>query len=149
MAAEEARPPQGRRPLPDPLPAAEAQTACRGEACLALVGRADLSELRWHPLLREWVTIAPWRQDRTYHPADESCPLCPTRPGGPETEVPEDYHIAVFENRFPSYSGEGGGRCEVVCYTSAHSSSLGEQSVEHIRDLVEVWTDRTEALSAV
>src|SRR5207253_4846644 len=36
-----------------------------------------------------------------------------------------------------------------VCYTSAHSSSLGEQSVEHIRDLVEVWTDRTEALSAV
>jgi UDPglucose--hexose-1-phosphate uridylyltransferase len=108
-----------------------------------------VSELRWHPLLREWVTVAPWRQDRTYHPPAEFCPLCPTRPGGPETEIPEaDYHIAVFENRFPSYTGKQ-GRSEVVCYTPEHSSSLGQQSVEHIRDLVEVWTDRTEELSGL
>jgi UDPglucose--hexose-1-phosphate uridylyltransferase len=105
-----------------------------------------LSELRWHPLLEEWVTVAPWRQDRTYHPATEHCPLCPTRPGQLETEIPEpDYHIAVFENRFPSFSGEQ-GRCEVVCYTSAHDSSLGEQSADHIRDLIEVWRDRTREL---
>jgi UDPglucose--hexose-1-phosphate uridylyltransferase len=108
-----------------------------------------VSELRWHPLLREWVTVAPWRQDRTYHPPAEFCPLCPTLPGGPETEIPEpDYQIAVFENRFPSYTREQ-GRCEVVCYTPEHSSSLGEQPVEHIRDLVEVWTDRTEELSGL
>jgi UDPglucose--hexose-1-phosphate uridylyltransferase len=101
-----------------------------------------LSELRWHPLLRQWVTVAPWRQDRTYHPPSDLCPLCPTRPGGPETEIPEpEYHIAVFENRFPAYTGEQ-GRCEVVCYTSDHDSSLGAQPVEHIRDLVEVWRDR-------
>lgn len=101
-----------------------------------------MSELRWHPLLRQWVTVAPWRQDRTYHPPADLCPLCPTRPGGPETEIPEpDYHIAVFENRFPAYTGEQ-GRCEVVCYTSEHDSSLGAQPVEHIRDLVEVWRDR-------
>jgi len=64
-----------------------------------------VSELRWNPLLEEWVTVAPWRQDRTYHPPAEHCPLCPTRPGEPETEIPEpDYHIVVFENRFPSYT---------------------------------------------
>ena len=105
-----------------------------------------MSELRWHPLLEEWVTVAPWRQDRIYHPAADHCPLCPTKPGGPETEIPEpDYHIAVFENRFPAFTGEQ-GRCEVVCYTPVHDSSLGEQTVEHIRDLIEVWRDRTHEL---
>jgi UDPglucose--hexose-1-phosphate uridylyltransferase len=106
-----------------------------------------VSELRWHPLLEEWVTVAPWRQERTYHPPADHCPLCPTRPGLPATEIPEpDYHIAVFENRFPSYSGDQ-GRCEVVCYTSDHDSSLGEQSVAHIGDLIEVWKDRTRELA--
>ncbi len=69
--------------------------------------------------------------------------MCPTRPGKEETEIPEpDYHIAVFENRFPAYTGDQ-GRCEVVCYTPDHDSSLGEQTVEHIQNLVEVWRDRT------
>ncbi len=108
-----------------------------------------MSELRWHPLLRQWVTVAPWRQERTYHPPADLCPLCPTKPGGPETEISEPaYHIAVFENRFPAYTGDQ-GRCEVVCYTSDHDSSLGEQPVEHIRDLVEVWQDRFAELSAL
>ena len=76
-----------------------------------------MSELRWNPLLEEWVTVAPWRQDRTYHPTADHCPLCPTRPGHAETEIPEpDYYIAVFENRFPSYAGEQ-GRCEVLVTT--------------------------------
>ncbi len=106
-----------------------------------------MSELRWHPLLEEWVTVAPWRQDRTYHPPASHCPLCPTRPGTMLTEIPEpDYYIAVFENRYPSYTGEQ-GRCEVVCYTPDHDSSLGEQTVEHIQDLITVWRDRTEELS--
>ena len=106
-----------------------------------------MSELRWHPLLQEWVTVAPWRQERTYHPPADHCPLCPTRPGRAETEVPEpDYHIAVFENRFPAYTGTQ-GRCEVVCYTSDHHSSLGAQPLWHIEDLVEVWQDRTAELS--
>ncbi len=108
-----------------------------------------MSELRWHPLLEEWVTVAPWRQDRTYHPPEDHCPLCPTRPGKMETEIPEpDYHIAVFENRFPSFTGEQ-GRCEVVCYTPDHESSLGAQSVRHIRDLIEVWRDRTRELASL
>jgi UDPglucose--hexose-1-phosphate uridylyltransferase len=106
-----------------------------------------MSELRWNPLLREWVTDAPCRQDRTYHPPAEHCPLCPTRSSGQPTEIPvPEYHIAVFENRFPAYTGEQ-GRCEVVCYTQDHDSSLGAQSAEHVRDLIEVWTDRTAELS--
>lgn len=61
--------------------------------------------------------------------------------------MPEpDYHIAVFENRFPAYRGEQ-GRCEVVCYTPDHDSSLGAQPLEQIEDLIEVWQDRTADLS--
>ena len=64
----------------------------------------------------------------------------------PATEIPDpDYHIVVFENRFPSYTGDQ-GRAEVVCYTPDHDSSLGQQSVDHIRDLIEVWRDRTAEL---
>ncbi len=62
-----------------------------------------MSELRWNPLLGEWVATATHRQDRTFLPPKDHCPLCPTQPGGFPTEVPEsDYDIVVFENRFPS-----------------------------------------------
>jgi UDPglucose--hexose-1-phosphate uridylyltransferase len=108
-----------------------------------------VTELRWHPLLEQWVTVAPARQDRTYHPVEAECPLCPTRAGARETEIPlPDYHIAVFENLFPSFTPDH-GRCEVVCYTADHESSLGAQPISHIEDLVEVWQDRFAELSRV
>ena len=62
-----------------------------------------MSELRWNPLLGEWVATATHRQERTFMPPADYCPLCPTKPGGFPTEVPEPtYDIVVFENRFPS-----------------------------------------------
>ena len=118
-----------------------------------------MAELRWNPQLREWVIVASHRQERTYKPPAEYCPLCPTLPGEFPTEVPaEEYEIVVFENRFPSLSQpppplevEGSalyhtalaeGVCEVVLYSSNHHSSLAQESVEHIQKLIEVWTDR-------
>jgi UDPglucose--hexose-1-phosphate uridylyltransferase len=62
-----------------------------------------VSELRWHPLTGEWVATATHRQERTFLPPPDYCPLCPTKPGGFPTEIPEaTYDIVVFENRFPS-----------------------------------------------
>jgi len=125
-----------------------------------------MSELRWHPLLGEWVATATHRQDRTFLPPADFCPLCPTKPGGFPTEVPEpDYDIVVFENRFPSLSPnppepaiEGDdfyrvrpsiGECEVVVYSPNHSSTLAQEPVEQIYKLVQVWTDRFRELSAL
>ncbi|HEX8367978.1 MAG TPA: galactose-1-phosphate uridylyltransferase [Pyrinomonadaceae bacterium] len=125
-----------------------------------------MSELRWHPLLGEWVATATHRQDRTFLPPADFCPLCPTKPGGFPTEIPESsYDIAVFENRFPSLSPtppepaiEGDdfypvqpsfGECEVVVYTPNHSSTLANEPVEQIYKLVQVWTDRFRDLSAL
>ncbi|MDQ6652497.1 MAG: galactose-1-phosphate uridylyltransferase [Acidobacteriota bacterium] len=125
-----------------------------------------MSELRWNPLLGEWIATATHRQDRTFLPPDDFCPLCPTQAGGFPTEVPEsNYDIAVFENRFPSLMSipedpvvEGSelypvrpaqGVCEVILYSANHTSSLAQEPVEQIYKLVRVWTDRFRELGAL
>jgi UDPglucose--hexose-1-phosphate uridylyltransferase len=125
-----------------------------------------VSELRWNPLLGEWVVTATRRQERTFLPPSDVCPLCPTRPGGFPTEVPaEDFDIVAFENRFPSFEAnppmpavEGSdlypvrparGVCEVVLYSPRHDSSLAAEPVEQIYKLIRVWTDRYAELGAL
>lgn len=125
-----------------------------------------MSELRWNPLLGEWVVTATHRQERTFLPPADFCPLCPTRPGGFETEIPApSYEIVVFENRFPSlqpsppapavegtdlyHVAPATGVCEVVVYTPDHFSTLAAQPVERIEQLVAVWTDRFRELGAL
>jgi UDPglucose--hexose-1-phosphate uridylyltransferase len=132
------------------------------------------SWLRYDPLLDEWVIIAAHRQNRTYQPPADQCPLCPSRDGR-QTEVPSaDYDVVVFENRFPSLVGAGSpravdgtsdddvvapfpplvsrlgrGRCEVVCFTSEHDKSFAELSVEQAATVLAAWTDRTAELNAL
>ena len=118
-----------------------------------------MNQLRWDPTLREWVAYATHRQDRTFHPPAEYCPLCPTKPGGFPTEVPRDsYDIVVFENKFPSFSPDatdpdgpgsdltptapGRGVCEVVLYSDDHDATLASMSERRIHNLVDVWADR-------
>jgi len=61
-----------------------------------------LSQQRYDQLLGEWVVIASHRQDRTFRPASDQCPLCPSAPAS-LTEIPAPcYDVVVFENRFPS-----------------------------------------------
>ena len=123
-----------------------------------------MSELRWNPLLGEWLATATHRQDRTFLPPAGFCPLCPTAPGGFPTEIPEaTYDIVVFENRFPSLSPNppeqaieatdfyparpARGECEVVVYTPNHNSTLANEPVSQIYKLVRVWTDRFRELA--
>lgn len=125
-----------------------------------------MSELRWHPFLEEWVITATHRQDRTFLPPKDYCPLCPTKPGGFPTEVPRDYYdIVVFENKFPSLRsnppqpavGEttispvkpAQGICEVVVYASEHSMTLATMSLTRIRNLLRVWQDRFQQLGSI
>ena len=126
-----------------------------------------IPELRWNPILEEWVIVSPHRQQRTYMPKREECPLCPG-----VLEVPEDYEIVTFENRFPAlqqhspeptapdlgnvpkamnelYKARSAqGICEVVVYTPQHDRSLAEQNVQDIYNLIRVWKDRYEELRA-
>jgi UDPglucose--hexose-1-phosphate uridylyltransferase len=125
-----------------------------------------VSELRYNPLLGEWTATATVRQDRTFLPPDDYCPLCPTEPGGFPTEIPaETYDIVTFENKFPSLRRDppepviagddfypvrpSKGVCEVVVFTPDHDSTLADQPVEQILKLIMVWTDRTRVLGSL
>jgi UDPglucose--hexose-1-phosphate uridylyltransferase len=124
------------------------------------------SEIRYDPILDEWVAIAAHRQSRTHLPPSDECPLCPSQPGRPSEIPASQYDVAVFENRFPSFSdrpanvtptdlpglGEhraGAGRCEVVCFTSDHDASFASLPPERVRTVIEAWADRTAELSAM
>jgi UDPglucose--hexose-1-phosphate uridylyltransferase len=107
---------------------------------------ATTTETRFDRLLGDTVAIASHRQGRTYHPPADQCPLCPSREGR-QTEIPAaDYEVVVFENRFPSLTGDK-GRCEVVCFTSDHDASFARLTPDAARLVLDAWTDRTRELS--
>ena len=107
-----------------------------------------MSEERRNELRDEPVVYAIHRQDRTFLPAREHCPLCPTRPGGEETEIPfPTFEIAVFENRFPAFEAPRGA-AEVVVYTDRHEDSFGTLAPERAEALMWVWRERFQELGA-
>jgi UDPglucose--hexose-1-phosphate uridylyltransferase len=107
-----------------------------------------MSELRYEELRGEEVVYAIDRQQRTFLPPADHCPLCPTRPGGEPTEIPfPSFEIAVFENRFPAFQAPRGA-AEVVVYTDAHTGSLGTLAVERARALMWAWRERYAELGA-
>jgi UDPglucose--hexose-1-phosphate uridylyltransferase len=110
-----------------------------------------MPELRFSRLRNEWVAFATERNDRTFLPTD-SCPLCPSGPGG-DSEVPlDDFEVVVFENRFPALGPDRrpDGRpvrpattgCEVVVYTPEHHATLADLDPRRARLLVDVWAER-------
>src|SRR5688572_27655490 len=117
------------------------------------------SELRWNPLLGEWLVTATHRQDRTFLPPSDFCPFCPAKNRPVDGEVPDAmYDIVVLENRFPSLQPAPGspgiagtdlypvrparGVCEVVLYSPVHTLTLADAPVEQIYKLILVWTSR-------
>jgi UDPglucose--hexose-1-phosphate uridylyltransferase len=139
----------------------------RAEDTRPLGDRVAAGELRWDALAGDWVAVAGHRQDRTFLPPKDECPLCPTGLGTVPSEIPEtSYEVVVFENRFPSYAptatGREGsdpsgllvsrpahGRCEVVCFTSAHDASFKDLPLERVRTVIDTWAARTTTLGAL
>ena len=118
------------------------------------------SQARWDWLLGEWVIVAAHRQDRTFRPAPEQCPLCPST-ATQQTEIPApEYEVVVLENRFPTLHGDAavrrdglltvvpaGGRCEVVCFSQQHDASFADLSPAQAATVMTAWIDRSEQLA--
>jgi UDPglucose--hexose-1-phosphate uridylyltransferase len=103
---------------------------------------------RYNELRGEEVAYAVHRQDRTFLPAEDHCPLDPTRPGGPVTEIPfPSFEIVVFDNLFPSFEAPEGA-AEVVVYTDDHHGSFAGLEPERAQALMWVWRQRYEELGA-
>jgi UDPglucose--hexose-1-phosphate uridylyltransferase len=129
-----------------------------------LPARGEPGEVRFDALTDEWVAVAAHRQTRTHLPPADQCPICPSTPAN-ASEIPAaDYDVVVFENRFPSLGpalgpvpenavwgtkGPAYGRCEVVSFTPEHTGSFSGLSAERSRTVIEAWSQRTAALSAM
>lgn len=142
----------------------------REEGREAVPDRRDLpettpmSQLRYDVLTDEYIVLAAHRQNRTFMPPANECPLCPSRDDY-ASEIPSDtYEVAVFDNRFPALSdavtgvaevddalfasAPAYGACEVVCFSPRHDASFKDLSLEQARLVVDAWADRTRELSA-
>lgn len=110
-----------------------------------------MAELRWHPLIKDWVMIASNRQNRPQMPKDY-CPFCPSFGNVP------DYEVMEYDNDFPALSQNppepddvsndffkvkpNYGKCEVILYSPSHYVTLPELSDNHMKKLVDLWCER-------
>lgn len=114
-----------------------------------------MSELRWHPLLREWVSVATSRQNRPQMPKDW-CPFCPG-----SGQVPDHYETFLYPNDYAAFSPASApfedhpgifaatgsrGSCDVVLYHPDHNLTPSAMSAAHWAKVVELWRQRTEQL---
>jgi UDPglucose--hexose-1-phosphate uridylyltransferase len=116
-------------------------------------------ELRFDPLTREWVNVVGHRQQRPNLP-EAGCPFCV---GG--LEAPEPYTVRWFANRWPALAPGSPldldeavaneitcvpavGASEVVLFSPDHGQSLATLPVVQVRQVVDLWAERTEALLA-
>lgn len=128
-----------------------------------------MSEMRFDPVGRSWVIIAPERGERPadFLPsqrsdAEEACPFCLIAAGEePSTVVARRSHgadeIVVVANRFPALRIEhqprrravgpydhvsGVGAHEVIVETLNHEVPFDGLSSEHIAEVILTWRDR-------
>ncbi len=111
-----------------------------------------MAEIRYNPLTKDWVMVASNRQNRPQMPKDW-CPFCPG-----SGKVPDDYEVYEYDNDFPALSKNpptpddvetniyktmpSFGKCEVVLYSPEHTTTVPQLSVDHIKKLVDLWTER-------
>ena len=117
-----------------------------------------MAELRWHPLIEDWIMIASHRQNRPQMPKDW-CPFCPG-----SGKVPDNFDVYEYDNDFPALSQNppapddvatdffkvkpAYGKCEVILYSPNHTITLPELPVDHIGKLVDLWVERFNAIKA-
>jgi UDPglucose--hexose-1-phosphate uridylyltransferase len=117
-----------------------------------------MTELRWNPTVREWVSTASHRQHRPQMPRDW-CPFCPG-----SGRVPNDYDVYIYPNDFaaftipvqpPAIEGDdfypvrpSHGKCDVVLYHPDHNTSIPQISIDHLTRLVKIWRRRFTELKA-
>lgn len=127
-----------------------------------------MNELRYDPILREWVIVASHREKR---PVDAqkgaqlektwTCPFCPDAPeGAGEWDVKYTYNkfASVSLTPDPDFVPKGQeslytnrpaiGNCEVLLYSQDHDATFGDLSVAHITKLVDLWDKRYQANGA-
>ncbi|MEM1658221.1 MAG: galactose-1-phosphate uridylyltransferase [Candidatus Jordarchaeales archaeon] len=112
-----------------------------------------MQELRWNPVLGEWVIVAAHRKERPVDGIDAArrCPFCP---GSPEVEG--EWEVLSLPNKFPSLvpnpakptrhrfyrTRPAVGVCEVILETKEHEGDLCDLTLERAKKLVDLYAER-------
>ncbi|MBN9190807.1 MAG: galactose-1-phosphate uridylyltransferase [Microbacterium sp.] len=141
--------------------------------------RPETARMRLDVLTGDWISVAAARQNRAFLPPAELDPLAPQSPGNPsEIPSQYDVAVFENRSPSfgpalarPSGSAPAAtdpptglddlsalglgrtrssvGRCEVVCFSPEREGSFGTQTPTRARTVIEAWSDRTAALSAL
>ncbi len=118
-----------------------------------------MAELRWNPILKDWIMVASHRQARPNMPKGW-CPFCPG-----SGKVPESFDVYRYPNDFPALrvdppvpddvaSGPlfqvapAYGRCEVLLYSPDHHGTVGGLSDGHAHKLASMWREVFDDMTA-
>lgn len=125
-----------------------------------------MHEIRWNPLIKQWVIVAEHRSTRPWRPDEEQRekPPCPFCPGAPELSHLESWDVVSLPNKypalvenpskpkppgFPGYSArEAKGSCRVIVETPEHEGDFYTMKLEHVARVVEVYRSEYVELSA-
>jgi len=115
-------------------------------------------ELRWNPILSNWIIVSGVRKTRPVAP-ERICPFCP----GADEIPASGWKVLSLPNKFPALLPKppppnihsdgfyrcrpSEGECEVILYTPQHNGSLKDLSPEHIGLVIELWAQRYRELS--
>ncbi|MHA1265853.1 MAG: galactose-1-phosphate uridylyltransferase [Candidatus Helarchaeota archaeon] len=119
-----------------------------------------MGELRWNPILQEWVIVASHRTQRPVLPKTSECPFCP---GSPEIapygnkwkslHLPNKFPALMLNPPSPNIDSDSFfqvkpalGICEVLLYTPSHTTELHQLSLDHIEDIIDMWSSRFQEL---
>lgn len=126
--------------------------------------QSKVHEIRWNPLIRQWIIVAGHRGRRPWRPEEKglACPFCP---GTPETKDLGVWDVIVLPNKFPALSPKplkvprfhtgffrvrrAIGVCEVIVETPMHEGDLCNIDLDHTRKVVDVFTKEYSRLGSL
>jgi len=115
----------------------------------------SINEIRWNPLLREWIIVSSRREKRPWRPKGY-CPFCP---GTEETGT--NWDVLVLDNRFPALTQNarvsrkskgiyrvkpGYGYCKVLVETPQHKGDLCDLSISQLVKVLDKFAEEYETL---
>lgn len=119
-------------------------------------------ELRWNPVLKEWVIVGSNRRNRPDFTSGTNTPNCPFCPQSPEILGREE--VVSLPNKFPCLFSDppspaansdrlyktspATGFCEIVVETPRHKGDLSDLSIERLCEILKLFGKRYEELGS-
>ncbi|WP_227410829.1 galactose-1-phosphate uridylyltransferase [Thermosphaera chiliense] len=122
-----------------------------------------MHELRWNPLIRQWIIVAAHRAVRPWRLTDKERVSCPFCPGAPELKDLASWDVVVLPNKYPALvphpgspaqygsplyvSREARGVSEVIVETPMHEGDFHTLTLSHVSKVMKVFKEEFEKLS--